>query len=399
MIIGKVWPEPLSSAAGQRMMQLIELFQDRKLKIDFVCTAHRTGFEENLERLGIASHFAQVNDESFDTLLLELKPDIVLFDRFITEEQFGWRVRQQLPETLTILDSEDLHFLRKGREEAVKRKGTFEETDYFNNTTKRELASILRADLTLIISEFEMQLLIERFHLPAGKLFYLPIFLDDSIRVVPFEERSDVVFIGNFMHEPNWDAVLQLKSIWKSWTGKPKEIQLKVYGAYPPQKAYGLQSERDQFHIMGRASSSSEVIGNAKLLLAPLRFGAGLKGKLLESISLGTPSITTSVGAEGIADPEQWGGVVSDDLGAWPKLIQELFFDRDKWKMAQENGFNLLTKFRKSQYDEPFFEVLSALSSHLNWHRQQYFLGEVLHYHTLRSTEFMSRWIEEKNKA
>jgi glycosyltransferase involved in cell wall biosynthesis len=378
------------------MMQLIALFEKAQYEIHFASTAKSTGFEENLTTRKIKTHTIQVNDSAYDEFVAQMNPDLVMYDRFMTEEQFGWRVRKEVPDALTVLDSEDLHFLRKGRQTAVKKKGFFETQDYYNDTTKRELASIMRTDLTLIISSFEMSLLTETFQIPEAKLFYLPILKEKAEHIVPFEEREDLVFIGNFMHEPNWDAVLQLKKLWKHWTKKPKGMSLRIYGAYPPQKAYGLNSEREQFFVMGRADSAQEVIANARLMLAPLRFGAGLKGKLIEAMRFGTPSITTQVGAEGLANAEKWGGVVEDDLEAWSVAVSRLFEDQQQWEEAQQRGFENLESLTTDVQD--LTQKVQELSSNLTAHRHQNFLGEVMHHHTLMSSEYLSRWIEEKNK-
>ncbi len=398
LIIGKVWPEPKSSAAGWRMMQLIHTFLNAGSEVHFASTASATGFETKLDGTGVKTHTIQLNDDNFDAFILALRPDVVMYDRFMTEEQFGWRVRNVLPNTMTVLDTEDFHFLRKGRQDGVKQRGYFKSSDFYNDTTKRELASILRTDLTLIISSFEMDLLEKQFKMDSSKLFYLPLIMEKADNIVPFDERTDLVFIGNFMHEPNWDAVLQLKKIWKQWEHKPKQLRLKVYGAYPPQKAFQLNSDREQFHIMGRADDAEAVIGGARLLLAPLRFGAGLKGKLIEAMRLGTPSVTTSVGVEGIADKTNWGGVVEDDFEQWPRLISNLFDDEEQWNSFQQRGFENLTRLCDSSLLDELLSKIAQLSERLAEHRQNNYLGEVLHHQTLRSTEYMSRWIAEKNK-
>lgn len=399
LIIGKVWPEPESSAAGWRMLQLIQLFLEKDFEVHFASTANKTGFEQALDPKGIKVHQVLLNDDGFDSWLIELNPSMVMFDRFMTEEQFGWRVRNCCPNALTVLDSEDLHFVRKGREEAVKKNGAFCEDDYFNEHAKREIASIWRTDVTLVISSFEMQLLEDQFQIPSSKLIYSPLVLDKEADVVPFNERTGIVFIGNFMHEPNWDAVLQLKKMWKLWSEKPKDLHLNIYGSYPPQKAYGLNSEKEQFHILGRAKYSKDVISSARLLIAPLRFGAGLKGKLVEAMALGTPSITTSVGAEGLGEHDDWGGLVSDEIETWPKLIEKLYYDEELWNQGQSKGYGNLHNLINSSNKSELVNDLMGLHERLSNHRQQNFLGEVFHYHTMRSTEYLSRWINEKNKV
>ena len=159
LIIGFVWPEPKSSAAGGRMMQLIETFQSNNYTITFASACAKTNNAFNLESIGVSQKSIALNSGTFDDFIKELNPNIVLFDRFMTEEQFGWRVSEHTPNALRILDTEDLHGLRKGRQQAFKENTPFDKTYLFSDTTKREIASIYRSDLSLIISEAEMEIL------------------------------------------------------------------------------------------------------------------------------------------------------------------------------------------------------------------------------------------------
>ncbi|MHB1108117.1 MAG: glycosyltransferase, partial [Lutibacter sp.] len=97
LIIGFIWPEPNSTAAGSRMLQLIELFQKNAFTVTFVCTASKSDKSFNFETLNIQTFDIQLNESSFDALVKEINPDIVLFDRFLTEEQFGWRIAENCP--------------------------------------------------------------------------------------------------------------------------------------------------------------------------------------------------------------------------------------------------------------------------------------------------------------
>src|SRR5690606_11653676 len=217
LFIGLVWPEPQSSAAGTRILQLVRMFQSVGYEVVFASAAVKSSYSHPLSREGVREKDIQLNNSGFDAFISSLKPDIVVFDRFISEEQYGWRVREHCPSAVTMLDTEDLHFLRRARQEAVKRNTTI---DYYNDTATREIAAILRCDLSLIISKNELELLLETFHLTAELLYYLP-FLESNIEEsttdswLPFEERKDFVFIGNFLHEPNWHTVRVLKAqIW-----------------------------------------------------------------------------------------------------------------------------------------------------------------------------------------
>lgn len=403
LIIGLVWPEPGSSAAGTRMLQLIALFQGQGYRIVFASAAQESDFSYNLEAIGVISLKIELNSASFDLAIKELNPEIVLFDRYVTEEQFGWRVHENCPDALRILDTEDLHCLRLARQNAVKKDKIFQLSDVLSEpVAKREIASILRCDLSLIISEFEIHVLTALFKIEVSLLHYLPLFYDTPAanQVPAFEDRKDFVFIGNFLHAPNWDAVKQLKEkIWPQISRQLPEAVLHIYGAYPPQKALELHNSKENFLVHGRALSAEEVIRKARVLLAPLRFGAGLKGKLLEAMQSGTPSITTAIGSEGIKEADGWNGFVADDFEEFAAKSVVLYQDETLWNTLQEKGFAILkNRFNVHSFEEVFDYKLTFILSDISTHRKQNFMGSLLWHHTVLSTKYMSRWIEEKNK-
>ncbi len=401
LIISSVWVEPNSSAAGGRMLQLIRFFQSQNYTIVYASTASESEFSFDLADLGITTQFIKLNDSFFDDFLQKNQPNMVLFDRFMVEEQFGWRVSNVLPMAIKILDTEDLHCLRIARQEAIKKNKSFETLDFNFDIAKREIASIFRCDLSLLVSDFEMNLLQTVFQVPKSILFYLPIWIEKFASEKPdFQTKKDFVFIGNFYHEPNWDSVLVLKNeIWP----KLKELQpiatLNIYGAYPSQKVHQLHNPKDRFYIKGRAESAEQVIRSARVLLAPIRFGAGIKGKLLEAMEYGTPSVTTSIGAEAMCDNLPWNGFIEDDYSNFISKVVELYSNQEVWEEAVENGYKIINyKFLFSIYKSKFLDILDHLQTSLESHRKTNFIGQMLQYHNLRSTEFMSRWIEEKNK-
>lgn len=217
LIIGHTFPEPSTTAAGSRMMQLLKLFKEENYQITLASTAAISERTVNLKNQNISVKNILLNDASFDEFVKELNPEIVIFDRYITEEQFGWRVSEHCPDALKILDTEDLHFLRKAREEAIKDNKPVSEANLFSEITKRELASILRCDLSLIISEYEMELLQNTFKISSEILYYLPFLIEtisEEKTISSFIERQNFLAIGNLLHAPNVDSVLQLKQLW-----------------------------------------------------------------------------------------------------------------------------------------------------------------------------------------
>ena len=400
LIIGFVWPEPKSSAAGSRMMHLIEVFQTNGYEITFASTAQNLEFSQDISVLGVSAITIELNSSTFDDFVKDLNPNIVLFDRFMVEEQFGWRVSESCPNALKILDTEDLHCLRQARQLAIKENREFTLEDLFSDIAKREIASILRCDLSLMVSELEIELLQNQFKISKDLLYYLPIFAERLNDIPAFTERSDFVFIGNFLHEPNWDCVKYLsETIWPLLHKKLPEAKLLIYGAYPSQKVLELHKPKEQFYIMGRADDAFEVVKKAKLVLAPIRFGAGIKGKLLEAMQCGTPSVTSSIGVEAMAGDFVWNGFVKDNANEFVDVAVQLYEDENFWKQSQENGFEILDKrYRKSLFENDFITEINSLLDNLKQHRNNNFIGSILQHHLVSSTKYMSKWIEEKNK-
>ena len=400
LIIGIVWPEPKSSAAGGRMLQLIDIFKELDYRIIFTSASKESEFSFPLNNIYVEKENILLNDESFDDFVSQLNPDIVLFDRFMIEEQFGWRVSKSCPNALKILDTEDLHSLRLARQKAFKDDKHFDVFDLFSDKAKREIASILRCDVSFMVSEFEINILKEQFKIDESLLFYLPIFADKDSEQISFEQKTDFVFIGNFLHEPNWNSVLYLKeTIWPLIHKQLPDVKLKIYGAYPSQKVLQLHNPKTNFLIEGRAGNAYEVISESRIMLAPLRFGAGIKGKLLEAMQYGTPSLTTSIGAESMHDELPWNGFIEDNPQEFANKAVQLYNYKDLWYKCQENGFKILkNKFSKDLYIIKFTEKINYLLNNLSAHRNKNFIGQILQHHTLRSTEYMSRWIEAKNK-
>lgn len=421
VIIGSVWPEPNSSAAGTRMLQLIGLLQAEGWRLTFASAAALSDHRADLPALGVAEASIALNSSDFDRWLAEQQPEAVLFDRFMTEEQFGWRVAQTCPAALRILDTEDLHCLRGAREQVLKRRlgecasnaerlevGPVLDTPESlysamaeSDLTQRELASIYRSDLSLMISKFEMALLQDQFRVSSELLFYLPLFAAPASAVTPdFTERAHFVSLGNFRHPPNWDAVLWLKHrLWPALRQRVPGAELHIYGAYPSPKATALHNEREGFLVKGWAPDAHQVIREAQVCLAPLRFGAGLKGKLLDAMVCGTPSVTTLIGAEAMSGDRPWPGAVADQADAWVAAAERLYNDPLVWQRAQARCAPLLqARFHREDFAAPWATRLAELRANLNAHRRGNFIGAMLNHHLHRSTQYMSQWIEAKTR-
>ncbi|MFS1859576.1 glycosyltransferase [Vibrio lentus] len=405
LAIGYVWPEPNSSAAGSHMMSLLRLFKRQGWSVEFATPAQETEHMIDLSEEGITSQSIQLNCDSFDQYIEELQPDVVMFDRFMMEEQFSWRVEKVCPNAFKLLDTEDLQFLRNARHEAVKKQTELTKAHLYSDLAKREIAAILRCDLSLIISSYEMELLQSEFNIDPKLLHHLPFMVD--LNTLPestksFEERKHFMTIGNFRHAPNWDAVLQLQKIWPKIRKQLPDTELHIYGSYPPPKATALHNPKTGFHIKGWAKDAQEVMEQARVCVAPLRFGAGIKGKLLDAMKLQTPNVTSEIGSEGMLPQGdlQWPGAVADDIDEFVEQAVALYNDEENWLKAQSQCHSILeAHYEQNQLGDTLIERLTALESDLESHRLDNFFGSMLKHHSMASTKYMSQWIAEKNKT
>ncbi|WP_299123652.1 glycosyltransferase family 4 protein [uncultured Winogradskyella sp.] len=404
LIIGFVWPEPKSSAAGSRMLQLIDQFQNQGYEVIFASAANTSYNTFDLNSISVETKSILLNDSSFDVFISELNPDVVLFDRFMTEEQYGWRVAEQCSNALRILDTEDFHGLRKAREMALKDNADVSVEHLHNDITKREIASIYRCDLSLIISEAEIDILTNQFKIDKSLLCYLPFLLEPiskpEITQLPnFEVREHFITIGNFLHAPNYDAVLHLKqTIWPLIRKQLPHAELHIYGAYESQKVTQLNNTKEGFLIKGFVDNINEVMQNAKVCLAPLRFGAGLKGKLIDAMQNGTPCVMSGIASEGMFGELEPNGFVACSPEEFTRKAVELYNTSETWNRKQNLGFNILNqRFIKTDFETLFSERVTELSSNLKTHRQNNFIGNLLQHQTLQSTKYMSKWIAAKN--
>jgi glycosyltransferase involved in cell wall biosynthesis len=410
LIVGYVWPETNASAAGLRSWSLMEHFRSAGWQISYASPAKENEFSAKLRELGIETLSCQANDSRFDDFIRQLQPDFVIFDRFLIEEQFGWRVEEHAPDATRIVDTIDLHFLRRAREAALQADPQLHapeaktDLDFISQHARedflRELSSILRSDHSWTISSAEQKLLIELGVSPDLISLLQFSYGQPNISALPrFEERRHFVSIGNFRHPPNADSFRWMKShIWpaiRALTGDTAELH--VYGAYPPKEFMDLDDPETGFRMKGPAKEQYETLSKYRVLLAPLRFGAGIKGKISDAWFTGTAVVTTSIGAEGMASGN-FPGLIADEVAAFAQASCDAWKNEDQWNALQKQGFEVLAD-EHSQVKNQTRIISQLLELKLNQkqRRQKNWIGAVLQLNMHRSTKYFSRWIELKN--
>lgn len=419
LFIGFVWPEPKSSAAGQNILSYMYALRDEGNEVFFCSAAEKTEQSQNLENDNISSFSIELNCSSFNSQVEKLAPEIIIFDRFLCYEQFAWRVKKCCPDALLVLDAEDLHFLRKARQQAAKVISKHflssrsilaieQRALLLNELTKRELACVYQADLTVVLSNFEKELLNTIMHVPYNQISHCPFIIDQSSEAIgsipKFEERQDFVFIGNFRHAPNYHSAKILReNIWPAIFQHFKSIGLSVkchvYGAYLSPKAKQLENKSLGFYVHGFAENQFEVVKHAKVMLAPIQFGAGVKGKLLDAIRCNTPSVTSQIGAEGISDDAKWPGLVAKDYKAFVDGAIKLYTHKTSWLEAVELGNSIMQiHYNKEKNTQHFVSEINHAYKHIKQNREMNLLQQILSQHQFQTSQYMSQWIEVKTK-
>ncbi|KAJ0396426.1 hypothetical protein P43SY_007751 [Pythium insidiosum] len=421
VLAGSVWPERTSSAAGVRSSDIIGVLQGAGFHVICVSPSRLNAHTEALERdHGVQCVQCDANSDALQSLLLETPPQLVIFDRFIAEEMYGWQVERYAPTALRVLDLQDVHFLRRAREVLVKKRGVpFAETldlatlpldrDVEKHVI-RELASIHRSDLTLFVSDAERDVLTSRFQVAPELLhrcdFFYPC-VPPPQALPAFDDRRDVAFIGSFKHAPNVDAVEWLaRSIAPLLRGQQQSSrgspEIHIYGSYSQdaKKYQRLHDPSRGVRLMGFAPDVHETLRQYRVTVAPLRFGAGIKGKIADSWFNGTPCVTTSIGAEGMRlDATPWGGRIEDDPLRFAQATLALYDSRDEWTTAQRHGQQAVeARYDGSRNGAALLERLERAQAEREKTREANWMGRILWSERFRATEFMSRYIRIKNE-
>lgn len=389
LIIGKTWPEPKTTGAGRRMMQIVKSLEQH-FELHFASAAQISSYSTLFDCSSIKTHFIKINNDDVDRLLLKINPGIVVFDRFSIEEQFGWRVAEFAPKALRILNMEDFHGLRIVRASILKNfKSNLKSTTLLhavmgNEIVQREIASIYRCDRTWVIATGELDML-KDLGVPDFLLHHLPFNLSDFYDPNGFKQdylnRENFVFFGNFYHAPNIDAIEVLRDIWPIIHQKLPSVELHIYGAYGD-KVKGIKKLPRGMVYKGWEDSIVEILSTYKLLLAPLRFGAGVKTKIIESIGSGLPVISTPIGWEDIFNRnDAIPGVFCEDDVEFIDEAVRLYQSEALWTEYQDRAKVWCSKF-SDQWEIDLIKAIAVDLKEMEANRMKNIVGKILHWNS-----------------
>ena len=272
-------------------------------------------------------------------------PEAAIFSHYQTEELFAKSYYEFSRDTVRVLDTVDLHFLREARRIAsflgVKDDPVLTPLNA-SREALAELSSARRSDVTLVVSSWEKALLERNFFLEPERVHVVSNLHEPETSIRPFDEREGFVFLAGYAHTPNVDAILWIASeVWPAVRRQMPSAHLDIYGSLATTPVRRLHDPTEGVHFRGFVADHRDALAAARVMLAPLRYGAGVKGKLGEALAVGTPVVTNAVGAEGM-DEDGAAMMVGASPRALAAMAVRLYTDRSEWEARSQAGLALL---------------------------------------------------------
>jgi glycosyltransferase involved in cell wall biosynthesis/GT2 family glycosyltransferase len=326
---------PLDRDAGSlRMFRVLELMAADGHRVTLLA---RGGPVPNaavraLEGLGVEVHPAD-DGTRLDAIVARVRPDVAWLTFYATAEHYLPLLRRLTPATRVVVDTVDVHSLREARAAALT--GAAQDAVRAAQTREREAAIYSAADVLVAVSDADGAALAEL--APGVPVRVVSIVHPPAPAGPPRAEREGVVFVAGFRHGPNVDAALHLvHDVWPHVIAQEPGAKLSLVGSFPPPAVQALAGPG--IEVTGWVPETGPYLDAALVSVAPLRFGAGVKGKVGEALAHGVPVVTTTIGAEGMDLVDGEHALIADDPRALADAIIALHRDADLWERLAQAG-------------------------------------------------------------
>ena len=337
LVIDYATPMPNKDAGSYAALQEIKLIQSLGFKVTFVPEnmAFFGKYSLELQKIGVEviySPFYSSVNQVLERRLSEM--NAVYITRYSVAEKYLGMIRDLNPSAKVIFNNADLHFLREIRSTLLHNdsKGDLSSALF---TRDAELRVCREADAVLCYNKTEHAVITSHI-LETDKLHITPWVLEEKNHAPAFEERNGIAFLGGFRHKPNIEAVEYLVSDIMPVLKKVRpDIVLSIYGSNMPESFDDIQS--GNIKVEGFADTLDTVFHKHRVFVSPLLSGAGIKGKVLESMAYGTPCVLTDVAAEGTGLSHGISALIAETPQDWVKRIIQLYDDRELWQIFSDN--------------------------------------------------------------
>lgn len=337
LVIDHRVPMPDCDSGSLRMFEILRALRERGCRVTFLpdnMSADQP-YTSWLQSFGVEVLYDPL-DVTSELETLRGRVSLAILSRPQIAARYVDAVRERIPGALLAYDTVDLHYLREGR------RAELGEGNPAKAAALREIElALMRAcDTTIVISEPELAAVREE--VPDADVRLIPNANDPARDVPPPEGREGLLFVGGFQHMPNLDAavVLVREIMPLVWRELP-ECTLTIVGPDAPPEIDALASRR--VTVAGWVPDMTPLLEESRVMVAPLRYGAGMKGKVTQSLAAGLPVVTTAIGAEGLSATPGEHLLVADDLEELAAGIIRLYRDPDLWRRLSEAGLELAT--------------------------------------------------------
>ena len=356
-------PTPERDSGSLRMFQILKLLHALGHRVTFIPDnlANSQPYTNELQKRGIEVVYHPYVKRVRDFLTSrggEL--DIVVLSRCHFACKHIADVRRYVPQSRIIFDTVDLHFIREAGEARLT--GDPEIERKARETERLEYELIDQADETWVVSSTEQRFLQEKW--PDKSIQVVSNIVDVPGSKTPFALRRDWLFIGSFQHRPNVDAVLFfVQEIYPSVSARLRDAKFYIIGDNAPPEIVALANKN--IVVTGLQRDARPFFDSVKLSVAPLRFGAGVKGKINQSMGFGVPVVATSVAVDGTELRDREDILVADEPEDFAQALVDLYESEQLWTRLSENG---IRKTREINSAEAAREKLKFLfgDEHLN---------------------------------
>jgi GT2 family glycosyltransferase len=325
---------PDQDSGSQRTQQVLGLLVKLGCKVTFIADnlEYRQPYVTMLQQAGVEVQFHPYARSIAEFLGRHGSEfDVVVIARHYIAAKHIDAVRAFAPKALVVFDTHDLHFLREERLAALERSGSA----MAESSREAELALIRKADVTLVVSPFEKDLLEQL--APEAKVMVLSNIHELRPRAKSFGEREGLVFIGGFRHPPNTDGVLwYAKEVLPKLREKMPGVKTYIVGSDVPPTIKKLAAE--DFIVTGYVADIAPYFCGCRVSISPLRYGAGVKGKINLAMSYGVPVVATTLSIEGMHLTPGVDVLTGDDSEAFADAVARVYNDEQLWQVLSEGG-------------------------------------------------------------
>jgi SAM-dependent methyltransferase/glycosyltransferase involved in cell wall biosynthesis len=304
-------------------------------------------YMDALRRAGIRLIVGEAN-VSAEQLLQEKASDfdLIFLNRIHVAGRLLAHVRRCAPDARIVFNTIDLHFLREEREAALN--GSQEKAQAAAQRRQDELCCITASDATIVLSEAEGRLLSAL--APSAAIHVIPFVRVASDVVAPFDERTGVLFVGGFLHAPNIDAVNWfVTDIWPKVRRALPTATLEIVGSNVSSEIRNLDSPQRGILVRGFVQDLDPVLSRVRLTVAPLRFGAGIKGKVATSLAAGVPCVATPIASEGMEVADGESILVGQSAEEFAAAIVRVHEDAAIWASLSKGGQTVIREHYSSE--------------------------------------------------